>query len=161
MVNKPINRDYLITQLKNFNSTIIESNYIKKVEGMGLSQENFTTELKEKLDGLEEFNTTEIEEIIAELPSKEYVAEQIASTNHLVREIVTEIPTSDNAKDNVIYMFKVESATGSDVYQEYQKIGGNVVLVGDTSVDLSGYVKADELADSLEFEDEAIDFSTF
>lgn len=160
-MSKPIDKEYLKTQLKNFDSVILNEKYVGKVDGMGLSQENFTTELKEKLDGLEEFDATEIEESIAELPSKEYVAEQIALTNHLVREIVTEIPTSDNAKDNVIYMFKVESATGSDVYQEYQKIGGNVVLVGDTSVDLSGYIKADELADALEFEDEAIDFSAF
>lgn len=73
--------------------------------------------------------------------SKTYVAEQVADANHLTREIVTEIPTVDTAKDNVIYMYKVESATGNDVYQEYQLINGEVVMVGDTSVDLSGYVK--------------------
>lgn len=160
-MSKPINKEYLVTQLKNFDSVVLNNKYVGKVDGMGLSQENFTTELKTKLDGLEEFDATEIEETIAELPTKEYIAEQIASANHLVREIITEVPTVDIAKDNVIYMFKVESATGSDVYQEYQKIGDDVVLVGDTSVDLSGYVKTSELADTLEFESEAIDFSTF
>lgn len=160
-MSKPIDKEYLKTQFKNFDSVILNDKYVGKIDGMGLSQENFTTELKEKLDGLEDFDTTEIEESIAELPTKEYVAAQIAATNHLTREIVTEVPTDDVAKDNVIYMFKVESATGSDIYQEYQKIGGVVVLVGDTSVDLNGYVKTDELADALEFENEAIDFSTF
>lgn len=160
-MSKPIDKEYLKTQFKNFDSVILNDKYVGKIDGMGLSQENFTTELKEKLDGLEDFDTTEIEESIAELPTKEYVATQIAATNHLTREIVTEVPTDDVAKDNVIYMFKVESATGSDIYQEYQKIGGVVVLVGDTSIDLNGYVKTDELADALEFENEAIDFSTF
>ena len=160
-MSKPIDKEYLKIQLKNFDSVILDDKYVGKVDGMGLSQENFTTELKEKLEELEDFDATEIEESIASLPTKEYVAEQISATNHLVREIITEIPTADNAKDNVIYMFKVESATGSDIYQEYQKIGGEVVLVGDTSIDLSGYIKTDELVDALEFEDEAIDFSTF
>ena len=73
--------------------------------------------------------------------TEEKLAEEIAGASHLTREIVTEIPTVDTAKDNVIYMYKVESATGSDIYQEYQLINGAVVLVGDTSVDLTGYQK--------------------
>ena len=77
--------------------------------------------------------------------NRTYVAEQIAGANHLTREIVQTIPTKENAEDNVIYMYKVESATGNDVYQEYQLIGGEVVLVGDTSVDLSNYVQSPEL----------------
>lgn len=78
---------------------------------------------------------------LSEYVTYEELAEEIANASHLSREIVTTVPTADTAKENVIYMLKVESATGSDVYQEYQLINGEVVLVGDTSVDLSGYQK--------------------
>ena len=81
--------------------------------------------------------------------TKEYVAEQISAANHLTREIVTEIPTNDTAKSNVVYMYKVESATGSDVYQEYQLINDEVVLIGDTSVDLSNYTNTEDLTELL------------
>ena len=74
-MSKPINKDYLVAQLKNFESAVVNTKYVGKVDGMGLSQENFTTELKGKLDGLDNFDATEIEEAIAELPTKEYVAE--------------------------------------------------------------------------------------
>lgn len=85
---------------------------------------------------------------------KTYVAEQIAASNHLTKEIVTAVPTASEAKENMIYMLKVESATGNDKYQEYQLIGGNVVLVGDTSVDLSGYAKTSEVANTYPTKEE-------
>lgn len=93
-------------------------------------------------DTLQQYVDTQFSDTYAD---KTYVAEQIAASNHLIREIVTEIPTAETAKDNVIYMYKVDSASGNDVYQEYQLIGGEVVLVGDTSVDLSNYVQSEEL----------------
>lgn len=79
---------------------------------------------------------------LSEYVTYEELAEEIANASHLSREIITTIPTADTAKENVIYMLKVESANGSDVYQEYQLINDEVVLVGDTSVDLSGYQKS-------------------
>ena len=75
---------------------------------------------------------------------KTFVAEQIASSNHLKHTIVTTIPTKENAVENVIYMYPVEGATG-DIYQEYQLIDGEIRMIGDTSVDLSGYVKIGDI----------------
>ena len=106
---------------------------VDKEDGMGLSQESFTTEEKNKLSQLEN-----------------YVAEQIAGASHLTREIVTSIPTANAADENVIYMLKVENVVGPDIYQEYQKIGNEIVLIGDTSVDLTGYVKKDDLPGSYD-----------
>lgn len=97
-------------------------------------------------DTLQQYVDTQFSDTYAD---KTYVAEQIAASNHLIREIVTEIPTVETAEDNVIYMYKVDSATGNDVYQEYQLIGGQVVLVGDTSVDLSNYVQSETLDNYL------------
>ena len=69
------------------------------------------------------------------------IGEQIANAEHLKREIVTVLPSDTEASDNIIYMLKVESATGNDKYQEYMKIDGTVQMVGDTSVDLTDYAK--------------------
>lgn len=80
-----------------------------------------------------------------EAATKRYVdntiAEQIAAASHLRREIVTDIPNARYADENVIYMMKDESATGADKYKEYLLINNEMVLIGDTSVDLSNYVQ--------------------
>jgi hypothetical protein len=79
-----------------------------------------------------------------------YVAEKIADAaigklTKVIADAVTEDgkvvidgETTDPA-EHVIYMVKVETATG-DMYKEYQVIGGELVQTGDTSTDLSGYV---------------------
>ena len=87
-----------------------------------------------------------------------YIGEQIANAEHLKREIVTVLPSDTEASDNIIYMLKVESATGNDKYKEYMKIDGTVQMVGDTSVDLTDYAKTvdipttvAELTDSADY----------
>jgi hypothetical protein len=84
------------------------------------------------------FSSTKITNDFAK---KEYVAEQISKSVHLTKEIVTEVPSIANAKENVIYLIKDTSATGDDKYKEYQLINEEVVQTGDTSIDLSGYAK--------------------
>ena len=74
-----------------------------------------------------------------------YIGEQIANAGHLKREIVTVLPSDTEASDNIIYMLKVESATGNDKYKEYMKIDGTVQMVGDTSVDLTDYAKSADI----------------
>ena len=86
---------------------------------------------------------------LTDYTTKTYVGEQITNAEHLKREIVTVIPSDTEAKDNVIYMLKVESATGNDKYQEYMKIDGTVQLVGDTSVDLTDYAKKTDIPSTL------------
>ena len=86
---------------------------------------------------------------LTDYTTKTYVGEQIANAEHLKREIVTVIPSDTEAKDNTIYMLKVESATGNDKYKEYMKIDGTVQMVGDTSVDLTDYAKKTDIPKSL------------
>ena len=124
---------------------------IQTLKGRGTNGESIELYPRTLIDAIFNQNGDTLQNIIdnrvnnSELTIKEYIAEQISNSNHLRRVIVTEIPTKENAEDNVIYMYKVESAVGNDVYQEYQLIGGKVVLVGDTSVDLSNYVQSPEL----------------
>ena len=107
------------------------SNLVEKEDGKGLSSNDYTTEEKNKLAGLENYNDTalsnrvkSVEDEIPNLATKTYVGEQITNAEHLKREIVTVLPSDTEASDNIIYMLKVESATGNDKYREYMKIDG-------------------------------------
>lgn len=85
---------------------------------------------------------------LSDLATQEYVdqkvAEGVAGAMSLKKQIVTTVPTASEAKDNVIYLLKIDSATGSDKYEEYMLISGEVVMIGDTSTDLSGYYTKEE-----------------
>lgn len=115
------------------------------------------TTVKNKIPNISEC-VTEEQLLAKDYATKTYVGEQIANIEHLKREIITILPSDEEASDNVIYMLKIESATGNDKYQEYMKIDGTVQMIGDTSVDLTDYAKtADipttvaELADSADY----------
>ena len=112
----------------------IDSNNMKQI----------LTAIKDKTPVGDEY-VTEEQLLAKDYATKTYVGEQIANAEHLKREIVTVIPSDTEASDNVIYMLKVESATGNDKYQEYMKIDGTVQMVGDTSVDLTDYAKTSDI----------------
>ena len=92
---------------------------------------------------------TDVTTTLTTYATKTYVGEQISSADHLKREIVTDIPSSETADKNTIYMLKIESATGNDKYREYLLIDGTVQCVGDTSVDLTDYAKKTEIPTEL------------
>lgn len=71
------------------------------------------------------------------------IAKAIAAVDHLSREIVQTLP--ENANENVIYMVRREDGTGQDVYNEYMYINGAWEIIGDTSVDLTGYAKKEDI----------------
>lgn len=67
------------------------------------------------------------------------VANGIASTTHLSKLIVTTLPAASAAADNTIYLIKRTTASGNDQYEEWLKIGNELVMIGDTSTDMSQY----------------------
>ena len=71
------------------------------------------------------------------------IAAAIAAVDHLSREIVETLP--ENASEKVIYMVRREDGTGQDVYNEYMYINGAWEIIGDTSVDLTGYAKTEDI----------------
>jgi hypothetical protein len=50
-------------------------------------------------------------------------------------------------------MVKDDTVTSGDVYKEYQLINGAVVQTGDTSIDLSGYAKLEDVENKTEIDD--------
>lgn len=86
---------------------------------------------------------------LTDLAKKEEVAVQIAEAiskaGHMQKEVVTTLPSVADAKENVLYLFKKEGTTGADKYEIYVKINNDLVMIDDTSVDLSGYMSAEQV----------------
>lgn len=68
------------------------------------------------------------------------IAAAVAATGHMAKEVVTVLPEAAEAKENTFYLLKVDGATGKDKYEIYTLIGGELVLIDDTSVNMDGYM---------------------
>lgn len=76
------------------------------------------------------------------------VAQAISAAGHMKREIVEALPEVSAAKADVIYLVKAKAATGTDnAYHEYMLIEGKFEKIGDTRVDLTGYLKETDLSE--------------
>jgi hypothetical protein len=92
-----------------------------------------------EIDALE----TSLTNVYTKTETDSAIAAAIAAVDHLSREIVQTLP--ENASENVIYMVRREDGTGQDVYNEYMYINGAWEIIGDTSVDLTGYAKTEDI----------------
>lgn len=92
-----------------------------------------------EIDALE----TSLSNVYTKKDTDNAIAAAIAAVDHLSREIVGTLP--ENANENVIYMVLREDGTGQDVYNEYMYINGAWEIIGDTSVDLTGYAKTEDI----------------
>ena len=92
-----------------------------------------------EIDALE----TSLSNVYTKTDTDNAIAAAIAAVDHLSREIVETLP--ENANANVIYMVRREGGTGQDVYNEYMYINGAWEIIGDTSVDLTGYAKKEDI----------------
>lgn len=87
------------------------------------------------------------------ITAKGYQTEQqvqtaINAAKHFKREIVESLPEVGTAKEDVIYLVKSTAATGSNnAYDEYIVIDGKWEKIGDTRVDLTGYLKESDLTE--------------
>lgn len=92
-----------------------------------------------EIDALE----TSLSNVYTKTDTDSAIAAAIAAVDHLSREIVGTLP--ENANENVIYMVRRKGGTGQDVYNEYMYINGAWEIIGDTSVDLTGYAKTEDI----------------
>lgn len=92
-----------------------------------------------EIDALE----TSLTNVYTKTETDSAIATAIAAVDHLSREIVETLP--ENASEKVIYMVRREDGTGQDVYNEYMYINGAWEIIGDTSVDLTGYAKTEDI----------------
>lgn len=80
--------------------------------------------------------------------TKSEVEGLIAAINQFHYEIVTVLPTT--GEGNVLYL-KGPIGDGSDKYEEYVYANGTFVKIGDTSIDLSGYAKLEDIPNTSDF----------
>ena len=72
------------------------------------------------------------------------IAAAVAAADHLKPKIVTGVDAIDLAADDAdqyLYMVPKTGSDADDVYDEYMVLNGTVEHVGNTKVDLSGYVQ--------------------
>lgn len=86
---------------------------------------------------------TSLSNVYTKTETDNAIAAAIAAVDHLSREIVEALP--ENANENVIYMVLREDGTGQDVYNEYMYINSAWEIIGDTSVDFTGYAKKEDI----------------
>lgn len=65
----------------------------------------------------------------------------IAETGHASFQVAEEIPEADTAQENILYLVMNDSTSHYDIYA---KVGDEVVLLDDMTVDLSGYVQKEK-----------------
>jgi hypothetical protein len=77
------------------------------------------------------------------------IATAISNADHLQREVVDSTASIDLKAadaDKKIYMVKNSSGANGNSYDEYMVVNGALEKVGDWAVDLSGYIKLNNLS---------------
>ena len=143
------------------------SNYVTKVDGKGLSTNDYTKDDKRKVDSIPDnakftdttydltpyAKKTEVPTKVSSLTNdsgfktESEVLALIQSSSKLKKEIVTTLPTT--GKEDVIYLIKDKDGQTGNVYTEYLWIGGAFEVIGSTKMDLSGYAKKTDIKTKL------------
>ena len=178
MKKSVLTRDGLV-QLWDSISTL----FVRKETGKGLSVNNFTNKHKEKLEGIQAKAQVNIIETISVngsvitnvdkninifVPTDNleiangagYLNEAevrgiVSSAGHLKRVIAEMLP-DENIDLDTIYMVKNTVESENDVYIEYMYINDAWEIIGKTDVDLSGYVRKENIEELTEEEIDAI-----
>lgn len=132
------------TNLGAVKETIGEKSTVEGVASTGLIGRVEALEAQDgvlagEIDALE----TSLTNVYTKTETDSAIATAIAAVDHLSREIVETLP--ENANEKVIYMVLRGGGTGQDVYNEYMYINGAWEIIGDTSVDLTGYAKTEDI----------------
>ena len=75
------------------------------------------------------------------------IAEAVAASEHLTKKKVTALADIDPAAegaDKFIYLVPKDNSDENDVYDEYMVLDGKVEHVGNTKMDLEGYVQKED-----------------
>ena len=100
-------------------------------------------------DGSMKDSGTKLTDLAKKTEVTAQIAEAISKAGHMQKEVVTVLPEASAAKENILYLYKKEGATGSDKYEIYTKIGDELVMIDDTSVDLSGYMSTEQVKSAI------------
>ena len=139
--------------LSGYAKTTDLSTLVSKVDGKGLSTNDYTNAAKAKVDAIpanpKYTDTTYDLSPYAkktDLMTESTVNSLISKSTKLKKEVVTALPST--GKDDVLYLKK----DGNDInnsYVEYMWINGAWEIIGNTKIDLNPYAKKTDLKTSL------------
>lgn len=121
---------------------------VQQVEKNKTDITNLTNSLDEKADAATTLAGYGITDAYTKTETEEKIAEAIADSSHLERTIVTTLPEVSAADENTIYMILKTDGSGNQLYDEYFLVNGAFEKIGDTAVDLTGYVTTEQLEES-------------
>ena len=93
-----------------------------------------------------------LSDLVTQAEVEALIAEEIGKIHTLTTVVVDELPTNAEAKENVMYLIKDDTVTGSDKYEEWMKISGVLQKIGDTSISLDGYASQTYVNDRISAE---------
>lgn len=74
------------------------------------------------------------------------ISTAVANAGHLKREIVESLPATTAANEHTIYMVLDADGNDDNKYIEYMLVNGTFERTGSSDVDLSGYMKTEDIA---------------
>lgn len=86
------------------------------------------------------------------------IAAAIAGASHLKKEVVTTLPEASAADENTLYLI-LNATTGH--YDIYGLVNGEVILLDDTTVDLSGYSTTEQMNTAISAAIEALSIGDY
>ena len=90
-----------------------------------------------------------LSDLITRTDVESLIATAVEQSTHITTTVVTTLPTDQDAKENVIYLIKDDTVTGTDQYEEWIKIAGVLTKIGDTSTNLTDYATKTYVADRI------------
>lgn len=75
------------------------------------------------------------------------VGEAISKAGHLTRKKADTVPAASEAEENVIYLVPKADAEEGNIFEEWMLIEGVMEKIGDSSADLSGYLKESDVTE--------------
>lgn len=88
---------------------------------------------------------TKLKNIYTKTETDSAIAAAVSAADHLKREVVTELPSVDDADLNTIYMIASGLQDDDNKYYEWMVINGAWEQIGSWEVDLSSYAKKTEV----------------
>lgn len=118
------------TNKNNINN--LQNNKVDKVDGKGLSTEDFTTELKSKLENLENYDDTEIKEDISNLEAEQ--TEQNEQIDILLNALPSETQEAENInlKGTIPVKFKEFKLSGNS--KQETRSGKNIININSADI---------------------------
>lgn len=157
-----VTRDYLSVQFRNF-ATRISTVFAKKTEIPAKVSEltNDAGYITNAVENLTNYYTK------SDTYTKDEIASLIANVGTMSFKPVDELPKTDISATTIYLVPKTEAESSND-YIEYIYVSDKWEIIGETDMNLAGYVTSEELKDTLfsyvlktDIEDSNIDFSAY